>query len=114
MTVSEDTKFRRSTTVVSREIASETLVVPIRGGVGDLDAIFSFNPVGSDLWTLMEKDTSLGEMASWVAAHYEVGRDQAFADIRSFVDELLSAGLVSSVEMSSYVSDSVPGAYASR
>ena len=105
MTVTEDTKFRRSTTVVSREIASETLVVPIRGGVGDLDAIFSFNPVGSDLWTLMEKDTSLGEM---------VGRDQAFADIRSFVDELLSAGLVSSVEMSSYVSDSVPGAYASR
>src|SRR5882672_5127929 len=102
MTVSENTKFRRSTTVVSREIASETLVVPIRGGVGDLDSIFSFNPVGSDLWTLMEKDTSLGEMASWVVAHYEVGRDQAFEDIRNFVNELLSAGLVNPVELGSY------------
>lgn len=114
MTVSESTKFRRSTTVVSREIASETLVVPIRGGVGDLDSIFSFNPVGSDLWTLMEKDTSVGEMASWVAAHYEVGRDQAFEDIQGFVNELLDAGLVSPVECAHFGNETLPGAYASR
>jgi|GraSoiStandDraft_16_1057320.scaffolds.fasta_scaffold644457_1 hypothetical protein len=95
MTLSENTKLRRSASVVCREIASETVVVPVRGGVGDLNSIFSFNLVGSDLWNLLEKDISLGEMASWVEEQYEVSRQKALDDIREFIGELVSAGLAS-------------------
>jgi len=95
MAFSESTRFRRSSSVVSRQIASETLVVPIRGGVGDLDSIFSFNPVGSEVWALLEQDRSLGDLTSWVVEQYEVTRDQALTDISAFVSELLQAGLVS-------------------
>jgi hypothetical protein len=93
----ETQKYVRSSGVVSRKIADETLVVPIRGGVGDLDSIFSFNPLGSDLWTLLEKEASLAEMTAWVVDHYEVSEDTASRDIEAFLDELVGAGLAGTV-----------------
>jgi len=89
--------YLRSSNVVSREIADETLVVPIRGGAGDLNSIFSFNPIGSDLWNLLEKEVSVEELTSWVTDHYDVSEQQALGDIREFVSELLGAGLVTTV-----------------
>jgi hypothetical protein len=91
------TTYLRSLAVVSRVIADETLVVPIRGGVGDLDSIFSFNPLGSDLWTFLEKANSIEEMTSWVTEHYDVTQERALADIQDFVGELMGAGLLTSV-----------------
>jgi hypothetical protein len=93
-------KYVRSTAVVSRLIADETLVVPIRSGVGDLDSIYSFNALGSDLWALLEKEISLEEMCAWVTKHYEVAEEQALGDIREFVGELVGTGLVTSIATS--------------
>jgi len=93
----EKTKYVRSTGVVSRLIADETLVVPIRGGVGDLDSIYSFNPVGSDIWGLLEKETTVEQLCAWVTEHYEVTEEQAMGDIREFLGELVGSGLVHSV-----------------
>jgi hypothetical protein len=91
------TKYVRSSGVVSRLIADETLVVPIRSGVGDLDSIYSFNPVGSDIWSLLEKEVSLEEICAWVTEHYEVSEEQALGDIREFLGELIGSGLVNSL-----------------
>lgn len=90
-------RYVRSTAVVSRLIADETLVVPIRSGVGDLDAIYSFNSLGTDLWGLLEKEVSLEEMCAWVTEHYEVTEEQALGDIQEFVGELVGTGLVTAV-----------------
>jgi hypothetical protein len=89
-----DTKFVRNTAVVSRKIADETLIVPIRGGVGDLDSIFSLNPLGSDLWALLESGTTPATLADCVVERYEVTPEQALADIRDFLNDLEGAGLV--------------------
>ncbi|HLZ10992.1 MAG TPA: PqqD family protein [Candidatus Acidoferrum sp.] len=89
-----DVRFVRNSAVVSRKIAEETLIVPIRGGVGDLDSIFSLNPLGSDLWALLESGASQSTMADWVVERYEVMREQAIADIRDFLNDLEGAGLV--------------------
>jgi len=87
-------KYVRNSRVVSREVAGETLVVPIRGGVGDLDSIFSFNPLGSELWTLLQDGASIEEMTAWVVDQYDVTSDQATADIEAFVAELSRSGLI--------------------
>jgi len=91
-------RYVRSSRVVSRDVAGETLVVPIRGGVGDLDSIFSFNPLGSELWQLLSKGSSVEEMVSWVVERYEVSTDQAADDIQAFVAELSRSGLIHSQE----------------
>jgi hypothetical protein len=87
-------KYVRTSGVVSREVAGEMLVVPIRGGVGDLDAIFSFNALGSDLWELLKAGTSIEEMTVWVVERYEVTAEQATRDIQAFIEELSRSGLV--------------------
>jgi hypothetical protein len=97
MVEAEKARYVRSAAVVSRLIADETLVVPIRSGVGDLDSIYSFNSVGSDIWGLLEKETTMEEMCAWVTANYDVTEEQALLDIREFLGELKGTGLVTSV-----------------
>ena len=87
----------RNTAIVSREVAGETIVVPICRGVGDLDSVYTFNPVGRSLWRLLEQGHSVDELADWVATHYEVDAKQAFADVQSYLSELQEIGLVRAV-----------------
>lgn len=97
MSLCQSKRFRHSAAVASQEIASATLVVPIHQGAADLGAIFSFNPIGAELWKLMDEGASVGEMASWVESQYDVSQETALADIQKFVDALVAAGLVSVV-----------------
>jgi coenzyme PQQ synthesis protein D (PqqD) len=90
-------RHTRNTAIVSREVAGETIVVPICRGVGDLDSVYTFNPVGRSLWRLLENGHSVEELANWVATHYEVEANQAFADVQSYLDELQEVGLVRTV-----------------
>jgi hypothetical protein len=41
------TRVRRSSNVVSRVVADEAIVVPIRRGAADLDSIYTFNESGT-------------------------------------------------------------------
>jgi hypothetical protein len=90
-------RHTRNTAIVSREVAGETIVVPICRGVGDLDSVYTFNPVGRSLWRLLEQGHSAEELADWVATHYEVNAKQAFADVQSYLAELQEIGLVRTV-----------------
>ncbi|MBZ5719038.1 MAG: PqqD family protein [Acidobacteriia bacterium] len=84
----------RSDAVVSRLIGGDTLVVPVRGGVGDLASIYSFNAVGTTIWGALAQPTSMQELASLIEREYEIGRDQAEQDLALFLGEMCSAGLI--------------------
>lgn len=84
----------RSRSVVSRVVAGETLIVPVRGKVGDLASIYSFNGTGSLIWRLLEAPRELTELIGAVEREYEVGQEQAQKDVTRFVDDMLSVGLV--------------------
>ncbi len=94
--VQESLRHARNRDTVSREIEGETIVVPICRGVGDMDSVFTFNALGSELWKLLEKSRTEEEMASWVAGHFEVSPERALADVQNFLNDLRSAGLISS------------------
>jgi Coenzyme PQQ synthesis protein D (PqqD) len=80
--------------MVSREIAGETLAVPVRKGIGDLDSVYTFNELGARLWLMLEQGRTTEELADWVRANYEVSAEQAFADVARFVAELREERLV--------------------
>jgi hypothetical protein len=90
----EETAYRRSSAVVSRHISGETLVVPIRGKVGDLASIYSFNETGSVLWAALEHPASLESLTSLLCKSFDVGWDDARRDAQAFVQEMKSAGLL--------------------
>jgi hypothetical protein len=93
-TLSEEQPIVRSRTVVSRVVGGETLIVPIRGKVGDLASIYSFNETGSLVWKLMETPRTLPELVVAVAQEYNVERPQAEQDVKQFVEDMLLVGLV--------------------
>jgi hypothetical protein len=89
--------FVRSNSVVSRVIAGETLIIPVRRGVGDLASIYSLNPVASAVWQTIAKPCSMSEITDAIAHEFEGDRAQIEQDLQSFLSEMASAGLVDSV-----------------
>lgn len=87
-------KYVRSETVVTREVGGETIVVPVRGGVGDLTGLFTFNEIASGIWQLLSEGRTADEVTLWVREHYEVEKDQAQSDVGGFLEELRRQGLV--------------------
>ena len=81
---------------VTRQIAGETLIIPIASQVGDLDAIYTLNEVGSRIWALLEDLTPVTRIAETVAAEYDVAPDEATKDVVEFLASLEAKGLIRS------------------
>ena len=79
---------------VTRQIADETSIVPVVGGVGDLDAIFTLNEVGSYIWRLTEQPTTVGAIVDAIGRAFDVPPDRAERDVVEFLVTLAEAGLL--------------------
>ncbi|HTZ49050.1 MAG TPA: PqqD family protein [Verrucomicrobiae bacterium] len=90
-------QFIRNQEVVSRKIEGEVIIVPIRSGVGDLNSLYTLNPVGSVLWDFMSDKHTVNEMVNRVCDEFEVSETQAEQDIETFLESLLQEKLVLSV-----------------
>jgi hypothetical protein len=101
--------FVRSQSVVARCVGGETLIVPVRGKVGDLASIYSFNPTGSLIWQSLESAKSLDELVSVVESEYAVERDQAERDVKQFLHDMLAADLVQIRGTAAYPRDHING-----
>jgi len=92
--LSWDTVLAKREEIVSREIAGETILVPIRGRLVDLQRIFSVNPVGAHIWQRLDGKRTLAEVRDSVLETFDVEDDRAEADIQEFVAELVEAELI--------------------
>ncbi len=93
----DDARFIRNQDVVARQIEGELIIVPVRRGVGDMNSLYTLNPVGSVLWDFMAQEHSLPEMVQRVCDEFEVTATQAKDDIQSFLDSMLQEKLFQSV-----------------
>jgi hypothetical protein len=91
-----NTVFARSSAVVARSIAGETLLIPIRGAVGDLASIYSFNATGTTVWDSLAEPKEFDQIVEAVIQEYNVTKEQATFDVQQFLDEMHVAGLVTS------------------
>jgi hypothetical protein len=86
--------IQRSQNVVSRVVADEAIVVPIRRGAADMDSIFTFNETGTMLWAMIEAKRNAAELAAHLQTEYGLSAEEAAADIEKFLADLSEAGLV--------------------
>lgn len=87
------TRFARKGEFVTRSIAGDTILVPVRGQVGDLDAIYNFNEVATFIWERLDGVSTVRDIAAAVAAEFEVDPPQAEADAMEYLRGLESAGI---------------------
>lgn len=86
--------FAKKGEFVSRSIAGEEVVVPVRGQVGDLESIYNLNEVGAFIWRLIDGRTSLSQIIDAVCAEFEVAAEEAEKDTVEFVAALEEAGMI--------------------
>jgi hypothetical protein len=79
---------------VTRRVAGETMIVPVSSRVGDLDAIYTLNDVGSRVWALVETPKSVEELVAILCEEYDAPRDQLTTDVVELLRELQTNGLV--------------------
>ena len=79
---------------MTRVIAGETLIIPVRNRVGDLSAIYTLNEVGARVWQMIEGGARVSQMVEALSHEYDVMADQAARDVVELLDSMEAAGLV--------------------
>lgn len=87
-------RYQQGTAVVARRIGAETVLVPVRQNVGDLESIYTINPIGADLWDRMAEPQTPDSLVHFLVAEYEVVPAQATSDVQIFLSELAELQLV--------------------
>lgn len=86
--------YRKNPGVAARKIAGETLLVPVKGNLADMQRIFILDGVGEYIWNRLDDDCSLLSILNDIVNQFNVAESQAGSDFRQFVDELLVAELI--------------------
>jgi methyltransferase-like protein len=87
--IGPETRLRRMEGIAWREIDGEAVLVNVRR-----DEVMHLNPVAAFLWSLLDGERSLAEVARAVTEEFEVEAATAEADALSFAGELLERGAV--------------------
>ena len=86
--------FSKEDNCVTREIAGETIIVPIKSRVGDLDSIYTLNEVGTLIWQLIDGQRNIGQIVQSVRETYDVKSEEVTKDTFDFLGSLEKAGLI--------------------
>ena len=86
--------FVRKNTFVTREVAGETIIVPVRSHASDLDSIYTLNELGTMIWKLIDGKTRVGQIVEAICEAYDVAPEKATEDVGDFLSSLGAAGLI--------------------
>jgi len=90
-------RLARDPSIVSRKIVDGFVLVPIRQKAADLESIYTMNEVGSRIWELVDGEKRVGEIRDVIAEEFEVGVQEAEADLVEFLRQLEQVGAVKEV-----------------
>lgn len=76
--------------IVAREIAGETIIIPIISGVGDVqNEIYALNETGQEIWQRIDGKKNVGEIVKEIDAIYDAPEETLVDDIKGLLGELL-------------------------
>ncbi len=80
--------YKKSDSIVSRKIADEFILVPIRQNVGDLESISTLNEVAASIWELIDGKMKVREIKDKIVEEFEVTPQQAEKDLIEYLHQL--------------------------
>jgi hypothetical protein len=89
--------YKRCASVIAREIAGETLLVPITGALPDMQQIYALDEVSRFVWERLDGTQSLLAIVDAVVGDFDVTADVAEEDVKRFIRELSEHHLVEQV-----------------
>lgn len=79
---------------VFREVGDETILVPVRAGVSELDSLFTINEVGAVVWKGIEAGSTVREVVATVQTEFEIEPATAQSDVLEFLEVLIERDLI--------------------
>ena len=86
--------MRRKDNFVIQNVGGENLLVPLGAQVMDMNAIITLNGTSAYIWSLLDQDRSIDELAAAVVERFAVDPIRARADIQTFINEITNLGLL--------------------
>ena len=80
--------------VLLRNVAGETLLIPVEESVKDYNGIFTLSATGALIFQILSEGGTEEDAAAALCREFEVSQTDAEADVHSFVDSLREFGIV--------------------
>ena len=84
----ENKRYQKSPDIVSRKIADEVILVPIRNNVGDLESIYTLNEVAARVWELVDGRRSFSQIKDFIVDEFDASLQDADNDLKYLLEEL--------------------------
>ena len=94
MMVEGSSVYKRSADVVCRQVGHESILVPIRHNVGNLDFVYTLSPVAALIWSLLDGTLTIDAIIDALCSEYDVSRDTAAGDVNDLLVDLGEAALI--------------------
>ena len=79
---------QRDPSIISRKIADEVILVPIRHKVGEIDCLYALNEVGARIWELIDGQRPLKTVRDMLVAEFDVSENEAEEDLLTLIEQL--------------------------
>lgn len=83
---------------VFRDIAGESILVPIVGGVGEMNSIFTLNETGAVIWQGIQAGLKVKDIVGKIRAEFEIETPTAEREVMEFLDLLMKQELIQVAE----------------
>ena len=80
--------------LIKREIAGDTILVPVGSAVLDSNGLFVLNELGAFIWDLLPNVDSEEAICDAVLEQYDVSEDTAKQDVAAFLKKLQELDII--------------------
>jgi len=77
-----------------RDIAGQSVVVPLGARVVEFNGIMTLSESAALLWRKLEKNSSIDEMIDLILTEYDIDKDTAQKDVEEFVENMRSNSIL--------------------
>lgn len=81
---------------VLREIAGETILIPVNASAQSMDGMAVLNGAGAFLWERLPQANRAEDLTAAILAEYDVDAETARRDVEEFLESLRESGILDS------------------
>ena len=89
--------FQKDSSIVSRRIADEVILVPIRQKLGEVNCIYTLNEAAAHIWQLIDGKRSLKSLRDSMVEAFQVQDSEAQEDLIMLIEQLKEVGAIQEV-----------------
>lgn len=80
--------------LIKREVAGDTILVPVGKTVYDTNGLFVLNEIGAFIWDRLEKFETTEEIVDAILEEYDAQRGEVTQDVEEFLEKFRNWGVI--------------------